>query len=568
METEKVFVQDSRISTGAEVFKIPISGRQIIYQQVPFDTQTTYGSTIQINNFQVPNAENTCMSKKVNINYTLTVKCTTGVGVVLPQFNNDVTVNTILRQFPLMSVTDVANLGLNTSITSSQPRLMLGALARTMNLHLIKNLGCPSMPDYGLLVDQTNTAIFGSRTVAGRSLVNQPYSNYQQCIDDSTPSRASFLCTGVQVNQPAGFDTWTFTVSEPLLISPLCINDKEAFMYNINQFSLNLNISNYSDMVVSTLNPAVLLCSVSNANLEVGFITVDTNVIKIPKEVAFDYSVFTPFQQQVASTSVIALAGSDLSLTSQTIRLNALPDRIYIGVRRTLTSRNNNLQGAGGTRLLNDDVCLSFLGIDGNIQEQGRFLVQIGTKGSAFNNMSVQQLWEMSHRNGNNQSFHDWALGSGGYMCFSPTDDIGLDLPSDTVVGEPANINFRVQVKVSIVNLLASNVFGGAGTVAAMLEDLAANLEFIILPQYSGQAIVPARGACNYMIGSVTAEDVRKASTVPAIHEEGLGLNMTGSGLFSGKHANLVKKAVNKGVEFLGSDAGKKVLGHLAKWTS
>lgn len=553
-DVEKVTVSDSRINTGAEVFKIPVSGRQVQYLQVPFDNQPQngYGSTIQISSLNIPNSDNTCVSRIMKVAYKVVVQVPTAIVASLnpPTKLIDVVANEpgiSLRQFPLNSVCEVINLGLNSNITTTQPRYFLSMLSRYMDANLVKKLQCPAMPDYN-----TNNT---SASAVPLASVSSPFSFYGNCVKDGLLSRASHLCrVGGDVS---GMTALTWNVSEPMLASPLSINDEQEFFYNLNTLSVNLNIANYNDMLlinkdITQAQLNAITVTVFDAQLELAYITVDQNVVKIPAQVNYDYCSYQP--NPYARTDV-ATTTTELTIQSQSLQFNALPSRIFACVRKQLQYRTPALSVAGVLQA-NDDVALSILPISGNWKQQGRLQVNVGTKGTAFTNMDSMQIYEMCKRNGYNSSFYDFALGSGSWIAFSPTKDIGLDPTTDTVVGEDGKVNFQMQIVVS-----PANIVGACSNATQWLANFSSQYELYIMPEYAGVCSIQHRGMTQYLLGDVTPADVTSALKVAPIPENSLPQHLQGSGLFNGKLGNLVKKGLGKVAEHLASEEGQKLIG-------
>ena len=547
-DVTKTFVKDSRISTGAEVFKIPQGARQVQYMSIPFDNQPAegYGSSIQIASLNIPNADTTCISRLMKVAYKVVITVPTATCVFPTALNQDQNPNTILRQFPLHSVTEVLNVGLNSSITSTQPRYFLGMLSRFMNTDLEKISQCPAMPDYGV-----NLPIAGAQNVQ-----NSPFNMYAQAMKNGLLPRGAHLASVVE-NSPIGFDVATFYVQEPVLCSPLSLNDEQEFLYNVEQLSLNYTVAKPEDMVLSQVDVAPVV-KIYGARLEIAYLTVDPSFAKIPVQVNYDYTNYqpNPFRNTTAVTSNL-----DITITSQTLSFNSLPSRIFAGVRKQLTSRGPSLK-TGGNASCNDDIYLSLLSSDGDSTKLNRASVNIGTKNTSFSNMSVAQWYEMARRNGYNSSYYDYTLGSGSILCFSPTLDIGIDPSVDTVVGENGKINFSMQITVSAINLVKSGIAGGDLT--NMLADLTNNYELFIIPEYAGVCSITHKGPAQYLLGDVTPADVKSASTVEAVPEASLPPHMQGSGLFNGKFGHLVKKGIGKIASLAASEEGQKVMGQLA----
>jgi len=271
-------VLDNRVNVSSTYTQlVPFTGNNVNYYSIQADGTAPYPSQIYFNNIVTPGGLNsTLVGRNIRIRYTLTITCDNqGIaGRTSVQFANTPYsgaaagyVNAALRAFPLQSCCDTVSLQLNGATTTINSRQVLSATQRFLPKDFIdhQSTECPSMADNraGLLADPFNAA--GAATT--QLISNQPLSRYE---NSQGHTRASFLPIGPAVPN-VNLTTWTFEVSEPLMVSPLVLWENDVFLGQLSTMSLQMNYSNLQDCFATSLGAftnGAPVVSIINASLQ------------------------------------------------------------------------------------------------------------------------------------------------------------------------------------------------------------------------------------------------------------------------------------------------------------
>jgi hypothetical protein len=395
----------------------------------------------------------------------------------------------------------------------------------------------------------------------------QPTSKYEASCDNA--SRASFkpLTFAQNVASPGtanGVDRWTFEISEPLLISPLTLHDKEVFLANINTLTVQANYSLLYDMVVSSglvpataINRANLTCEIISPTpqLQLTYIQVDPAIVSIPQAVSYPYESVVYYPKTSQYTMALS---SDQILTQQivsdTIRFQTMPSLILVYARQSMASRLNP-SGAQANCAGRCADCFLSLGDpnSGNAQTS----IQIGTRTGLLASASRKQIYRMARDNGYTSSWEDWDYGSGSLMLIDVVKDLGINIEAgDVVPGEASgNVNFQISMTVNNSN------FNYVAQTQAQRESLGVPagdcpIELMIVAIYSGVATIDPTGTL-YSLGELSPAEVSTlVSTAPKdgtmISSEAINPTIKGGSLFSSVKSILGKTA--RGVQAVTSN--------------
>lgn len=390
----------------------------------------------------------------------------------------------------------------------------------------------------------------------------QPTSKYEASCDNA--SRASFKPLTFTQNSnpnatfPNGFDIWQFEISEPLLISPLTLHDKEVFLANINTLTIQMNYSQLADMVVASglvpqasINLVNLSCQVVSPTpqLQLTYIQVDPAIVSIPQAVSYPYESVVYYPKTAATLALSADAGAPntgpIQLVSDTIRFQTMPSLILVYARQAMSSR---LQPAGPQVNCAGRVADCFLSIGNDTSGNGSTSVQIGTRTGLMASASRKQLYRMARDNGYTGSWEDWDYGSGGLLLIDVVKDLGINIESgDVVPGEASgNVNFQISMTVNTSN------YRYVAQTQAQREALGVPagdtpIELMIVAVYSGVATIDPTG-CLYSLGELSpAEVATLVKTAPKdgsmISSEAVKPTIQGGSLFSTVKSVLGKTA-------------------------
>lgn len=559
---------DNRVNVSNEsVGLVEISATNANYFEIPADGgATAYTSQILFSQIVTPSLYNTLVSRNPRLRYTVTVTVDTTIadGLVLsnPFLAGVNAPNGVFRAFPFQSVCDTISLILNGSTTTMNSRQVLSAVQRHLPKEFLKSQSteCPCQSD--------NLALLVS-DAAGSVTSSQVLSSYKN--SDGT-TRASFNPVSVNYNTPAaGFGAthvccnYVFDVSEPILISPFSLYDRETYLGNINTMSLFFNFSNMVDMLVGSgagFAPASFQMSITNAQLELAYLQVSNEIVQIPRLVSYPYENLTYFPKTspVNFATITQLAPGDgnnaipqtASITTDTLRFSSMPELIYIINRIPIQQRN------GSTRA-STALADCFAGIGDN-NGKANFQVNIGTKSGQLATASVKTIWRMSVANGSNQSWNEF-LNNGAVIILNPVKDLGVDLAAgDILPSENGYVNFQVNMMINNAPYLQSSYLTAIPSI-----------ETLVIPVYKGTVNLTPDG-CIFSLGELSHREIETALKVQPkdgsmLSNEVFQPTVKAGSLFGslkslvGKGASAVKSAmanpiVQKGIDYLASQQG------------
>ena len=571
---------------------VKVSGNNVNYFEVLSDSAGPYNGIINFNSIITPSLASTVISRNPRIRYTvqITVNETAGGAPAYPAanyypvfpnnvINNAVSANTVLRAFPLQSVTSTLSLTINGATTTLNSRMMLDWIQRRLDKHWVENQAteCPCQPDnLASLVADSNAPLItingttgsivaplvaGSNTTYNfNSHANQVLSRYENSLGANRCSFKPVSITPAYESPlvPNAARVIVFEVSEPLLISPFTTYDNETFLANINTMSMVFNLQNQNDMIVSAntvggglftggYSPACLTSlQIKDARLEWEYIQVPQDLVTIPPVVSYPYENVIYFNKQFNGE----LGGNNMSgINSDTIRFAAQPDLIAIYARQSMNGRD----ASTALKCARTDT---FFGIGqwSSGSSLAGISINYGVKSGLLASASAKTLFRISKRNGWKGSWNDWCNGQA-VLLLSPTLDLGLDLQAGDVLPMEAAANQNFQCNM----VFNDQPFRYAGVAAGEPYDV----ELMVCPVYRGVLnITPSSALFN--LGELSHSEVQQAlQTQPKdgrmISDEVVKPSVQGGSLFG-----TLKSLVGTTANALKSDLGQKALGYVA----
>lgn len=343
----------------------------------------------------------------------------------------------------------------------------------------------------------------------------------------------------------------TFDLSESLFISPLTLHDNETFLGNINTLSLQLNWSSLNDILCSSVPiGGIVSLTISNPRLQLQYVQVSPDMVKIPAVIKYNYENVVFFQKTQTAMPVNALTTAQV--TSDTVRFQTMPSLIYIAARKNVNERNGQNT---------DTQCFFNIGNLPSAQSGSAAGVQcnIGNRTGLFNSASPQTLWKMSCKNGLNMSYEEWQQ-VGGLLIINPVNDFGLDPNLDAFPGEgSASTNFQVTMQINNSNYISAGQTNGGQPVP---------VELMIWAVYSGSASISTDSMVTNLGELSHSEVMTLLMSAPKKPEEGQMLSseevtpsINGAGLFSPKAIfGHIASAIQSPLGKLALEHGKKFL--------
>jgi len=332
-----------------------------------------------------------------------------------------------------------------------------------------------------------------------------PFSPYGS--NTTVPSRASytwkFLGTGTSGTQ--SYNYYQIDLVEELFVSPMTwakLMDNTAGLSNINNLILNIRFADLNRMISSTLGGTnQLFVSVEKAltaQLNGGSVTVNggadfqnpTLLIEYitqdpvlaarqPATLVYDYSLIQPFISNCGNWS--SVTGTVAGFTAQSLRLASIPSRLHIFARPSKSALN--------TPALAQATPDTFLRIK-------NLSINFNNRINLFATYTESDLYNMSVRNGLQDSFVDWKYNTGSVCIVNVTRDIGLEADED--VGQ-ANKYSTLQVTATIdASPLAYAQVPAIPTLA---------YDFYILVEQPGKAFISA-SECQFILTGPSSAEV------------------------------------------------------------
>lgn len=556
----KQLVKDDRLNcTDAVSYAVHKGGQNMTSAQFNAISQTPSSVTF---NIQVP-SEQTIIDRRILWQSTVLLKMTVaGTAQNAGQLPINVGLTDALAPFPLHQLTSVMTATINNNSVSLNVRDILPALLRFNDRRELQRYNgyTPVMPDLLAVYPDGVGANLNSLGSWANAADNDLIARGAWVLDGVTAATAgtqNYTSLPAVLVPPVPFingvsqDIWIqFTVSEPLLISPFIFADPKAnnqgfygvqnmnFVFNIGDTSRVWRTCGYNPINAITGLPqtpygntwitGMSVVNFTNTKLIFNFLTPHPsdllsarNAVPFYELPRFITSSQTPQNGYVPSTS--SSVPQVFQLTTSSLQLNQIPDKLIIQVRNPLAS----------TSWAQPDAFLGIKGISINFNNQSGILASA----------TQQDLFRYSVENGSNQSWFEF---SGYANVPDPSSGSGRRIPTSGSLlilefGKDIQLtedyyasgslgNFNLQI-----NLQCYNQFPYAVTP-----------EIVLITMNSG-LFVNERGTSSTYTGILTKQDVLEASAQEPLYQSS------------------VKRMVGGGfLDSLKSVAGK-VLPHLLK---
>jgi len=417
-----VLIEDSRIAdiTDKEVFGVQSGASQNTFQQ--FQAVSASNSSI-VFNVQIP-SQNIVIDRHLLIQSTLTFTVNiANVPAGSQAFNYGLT--DCLQAFPLQSLFTTVQATINNVSVSTNLQDVLPMLSRMNDNRMLcrYNSLTPSYVDnqWGLYSSAvlTNSNPLASYNNTSYDEDFEPRGAYplESIVVTHTIAAGG---TDTSVISTSTADTWainiTVQVTEPFLaLSPFinCKPNEEAGLVGINNMSMVLNVDSSCKRLFSTANSVVntdgdgltpYITSITlgtptspaafaNTRLLFNFLSLQPEQyakISTKNVVPFlDY----PRYLSISNNNTAIAVGATVTLTSQSIQLNQISDLILISVRVPMASQNWAYTS-------------SFLTINS-------ISINFNNASGLLSTATPQDLYNLSFRNGSQQSFYEFSGSAG-----------------------------------------------------------------------------------------------------------------------------------------------------------
>ena len=498
----KVLVTDDRIGQCTDELKVGVfkSGQHMTVYKCP----AVSASTSSLNfNCQIP-SQTTILSRKVRFEaeFEITVKgTTTDANSNLINYGTD----TCLSSYPAHSLFTNMNLSINSTNCSVNMDDVLPILTNYLDpVEMQCSTASPVYRDQYASYDQGNTL-----------KANSPWAGFQNNVNNSvlTPRGSFPVVISGNAQAAPGVRTVkiTFRASEYLMISPFIYGEPEntAGLYGVQALNILLNLDSTAGRCLKSFAPKVLgaggsiaLSSVKNASLYFDLLTPQPSQLMPKRNVVPYYSL----DRYISGSQSVVLNGASTTLTSSTISMSSIPDKVFVVCRRPI----------GAIKADNSNAALTINNISISFNNQSGIL----------SSASQDDLYVISKKAGNKQSWDEFrgftqdgmdpATGTmdivpttGSYFCFQMGRDcnISQDYYAPMSIGQ-----FLLQINVGVTNNTGADF----------------TPEILIVCQSSG-VFVTESGVSNTHLNILDKQAVLDASSTEGVTESHLK-RMVGGG--------------------------------------
>jgi hypothetical protein len=406
-----VSVKDPRVSISPEqdsLHVIKTGSQRITYSRNTADSYQLNSALVDASWTINPPSNQTLIDRFFRVKYYVEVKCT---GADFEPVANDA-----MRQMPLNSLIDVTSLKLNGEQVSDASGDVLHAQLCYHNESDERRKSwstTAAQPDqYQALEDYF--VLGTARNVAA---------NYGE--NSLEPSRGSYTYEVVDAQ------TLRFEITEPIFISPLFqgVGRQCEGLVNINEIVLNLRFKADSQRFM-TITPR-LAPNPNITSITAQFYRAPEMILAYLTPQMFDgipavqtLSYVKP-QSYIKQEATPLAAGETRTLITDSIRLSQVPARVMLFCRRTQATSTF-------------DKPDSFLAIKS-------IRVQWNNEDSLLSSANQGDLYEISRRNGCNQSWVQWSKQRGSVLMLEMGKDIGL--PQGLSAGVQGSFTLSCQVE-------------------------------------------------------------------------------------------------------------------------
>lgn len=485
-----------------------------------YNAQTQSTSQISIN-VQVPSLE-TIIDRRVMLKSTMSIQVTVNTSGIsngntadILGWGSNVATSTALGPFPCQASFNNMQVTLNNETKTIDMKSMLPILANLYGKRELKRFNglCPVMPDvfqqYTDGVGSSHNVLSGFQDISmDEDLI--PRGAYYGDLSFSPATLTTNTTTAVTI---------TFTSIEPLMLPPFSWNDPSEYtsLTGINSMNIVLNVADATRIIRSTATfiTSPVITQFNNTSITLLQLTGHPSDL-IPSRCIVPTINFDP---QVTNAQMIptTAAGNEFSVTSNSIQLNGIPDKLIIVCRPTYSSTTFNTSD-------------HFLPLSGNNPLSIQFNNQSGILSSA----TLHDLYRMSIENGSSQNWLGFSgkanvglMGGNSVKTVSTTGSIcilafGKDINLTDDFYAPGSIgSFNLQVRATFKNTTPNTI----NTAGQMYYEL------LLIPVYSGMFICE-RGTSSSFMNILTKDQVLTASQQPASGTTGDVTRMIGGGFF------------------------------------
>jgi len=335
-QIDPILIQDSLLACEDKIkYGVFSGGQSITTQQFP---ATSASASQIVATIQVPST-NVVMDRRVIVKYRMVVTGTAATANGTYPLTYGPGGNVVLAPFPLnQNVTNVS-VQINNTTVSQTTQQVLDPLLRCLEKETLAEWSgsAPTKLDNACPYDTTKTAWASSA-----------WQSYNQAVDSYSPPRGAFPVVLAQ-NTVVAADTaaapfqFYFDAAEPLMVSPFVYGDDAegcAGIYGVSQINVNMSLDSSCKRAIrncllraGAYNGAITITGVAYQNVvfECRFLSPPASAL-LPMTNIVPYSSIVNYQTTLNSPCA---GGASSSITSSNVQLNAVPDKVFLFVKKS-----------------------------------------------------------------------------------------------------------------------------------------------------------------------------------------------------------------------------------------
>lgn len=386
---EKVLVKDDRLLCTDKIKYAVVKGGQNI---TPSQFKATSASTSSIVfNIQVP-SEQTIISREVLLRSTVQLAITTtAVPLGFSQYFT-YGLDLALAPFPLHQLFTTLQATINNNTVSINMRDVLPMIVRQhdrrqlMRYNGYTPVAFDTISNYADVLGTNSNPLGAWSNNADNDLV--PRGSW---VLDSISSLPNAVAPVPAPNGTSRTIYFNFTVTEPLLVSPFIYADPKSNnqgFYGVQSMTVQCNIGDASRVLRFAQGSniaSVAVNQVIDPTLLFNFLTPHPSDLLPARNVVPYYEL----PRYISSGFASIPSGGQVSLQTQTIQLNQIPDKLYLWVRKALGTQSGS----------DPDFFLTISGLSINFNNNSGLL----------SSATQQDLYKYAVENGSNQSWYEFS---------------------------------------------------------------------------------------------------------------------------------------------------------------
>ena len=502
----KVLIKDDLIAnlTDSINYAVVQGGQNITSARYPCPALS---SSSQVFSIQVP-SENTIIDREVmwHSKVEFTMKGTPANAAYLVDYGG----SEAFAPFPMNQMISTMSATINNNTMSMSVQDILPSILRLHDKRQLSRYNGLTPTQFDMYKNYSDAA----------TSMNNPLGDFSNVADNDLYPRGAFRIISINGNTAGDGNPKEVKIvvefTEPLMLSPFLFANPESNnqgMYGIQTLGFNFNFDSQCKRVFRSTRDKITSVSANFQSSELIFKYVSPHASDLLP--ARNVLPFYQLEKYLTPNLAPITAGASATLTSATLQLNSIPDRLIISARKRMTSQTFN----------DTDSFLVIKSIK----------VDFNNSSGLCSSFTPQDLFKCSVRNGSNQSWSEFS----GYGNKKTNDGSNGQIP---LSGSLVILEFGLDVELH-ENYLSQGSLGSYQLrIVVDVENqdgVAVDAELCVVTMNSGLMTLE-RGSCSTYVGVLTKSDVLETAGMEPYSRSDV-TRLVGGGATSDKVTKIAK---------------------------